>query len=149
MISFLDSSRRLLTVLVLGLGVTVAFATATPASAAVADPVRSERRNHYGAIALSVDAAGGIANEKSSKRSATRRAKAVCKRRSNYPGQCEVAVWVRNGCAAVAVKRNANGFVTRYGWAVRAYKGPAIRAAKHKCGSKCKRFAWVCTTRHF
>ena len=37
-----------------------------------------------------------------------------CRANSDYPGRCVVSVWVRNGCAATAVKVNADGFVTRY-----------------------------------
>ena len=141
------------TALAVALGTTFTLATAGSASASAegGTPAPTERaaRAYYGAIALSVDGAGGIANDKRSKAKAKRVAKAQCKRRSNYPGRCEVGVWVRNACGAISVKRNANGFITRYGWAVRRYKGPAVRAAQHKCGSSCKRYAWVCTTRRF
>lgn len=152
MTSLLHHSRRLAAATVLALGVALALTGATPATAN-ADPSSapaSERaRNYFGAIALSVDGAGGIANDKRTKRKAKRAAKAKCKRRSNYPGQCEVGVWVRNACGAISVKRNSDGFITRYAWAVRRYKGPAVRAAQHKCGGKCKKYAWVCTTRRF
>jgi hypothetical protein len=146
---------RLLVVaaLAVALGTTATLVTAGPASASAegGSPAPTERaaRNFYGAIALSVDGGGGIANDKRTKARAKRVAKAKCRRHSNYPGRCEVGVWVRNACGAISVKRNADGFITRYGWAVRRYKGPAVRAAQHKCGSSCKRYAWVCTTRRF
>ncbi len=154
MTALLHALRHLVVALVaVTLGVTAALVAATPASAATVagEPTSpSERgRAYYGAIALSVDRAGGIANDKRTKARAKRVAKAKCKRRSNYPGKCVVAVWVRNACGAVSVKLNSDGFVTRYGWAVRRYKRPAIRAAQHKCGRKCQRYAWVCTTRRF
>jgi hypothetical protein len=145
MTSLLQGSRRLVALLVLPLGLALAVGPATSASAS---PDSSERaRNYYGSIALSVDGGGGLSYDYRTKAKAIKVAKSKCKRKSNYPGRCRTAVWVRNGCAAVSVKRNADGFITRYGWAVRRYKGPAISAAKHKCGSKCKRYAWVCTTR--
>jgi len=145
MTSLLQNSRRLLALLVLPLGLALAVGPATSASA---DPGSSERaRNYYGAIALSIDGGGGLSYDYRTKAKATRVAKQKCKRKTNYPGRCQVAVWVRNGCAAVSVKRNADGFITRYGWAVRRYKGPAISAAQHKCGRNCKRYAFVCTTR--
>lgn len=154
MTAILHRLRHLVVALLaVALGVTAALVAATPASAATVsgEPTSpSERgRAFYGAIALSVDGAGGIANDKRTKFRAKRAAKRQCKRRSDYPGQCKVGVWVRNACGAISVKRNADGFITRYGWAVRRYKRPAIRAAQHKCGRKCQRYAWVCTTRRF
>jgi hypothetical protein len=147
----LRHSRHLMVAAVaLVLGMAGALAAATPASAEGGSTPPSERgRAYYGAIALSVDGAGGIANDKRTKARAKRVAKRKCKRRSNYPRQCEVGVWVRNACGAISVKRNSDGFITRYAWAVRRYKGPAVRAAQHKCGRNCQRYAWVCTTRRF
>jgi uncharacterized protein DUF4189 len=137
--------------LAVALGTTATLATAGSASAeeGSTSPAQRSARAYYGAIALSVDGGGGIANDKRTKAKAKRVAKAKCKRNSNYPGKCEVGVWVRNACGAISVKVNADGFITRYGWAVRRYKGPAVRAAQHKCGSSCKKYAWVCTTRRF
>jgi hypothetical protein len=151
MTALLQPFRHLLiAVVAVALGMTATLAAAAPASAESGSTSPSERgRNYFGAIALSVDGAGGIANDKRTKAKAKRVAKKKCKRRSNYPGQCKVAVWVRNACGAVSVRRDANGFVTRYGWAVRRYKGPAVRAAQRKCGNRCQKYAWVCTTRRF
>ncbi len=151
MTALLRRSRHLtLALAVAALGVTLAFATTTPAVAAESGTSPTERaRSYYGAIAISVDARGGIANDRRTKAAAKRAAKAKCKRQSQYPGRCFTAVWVRNACGAVSVKLNSDGFVTRYGWAVRRYKGPAIRAAQQKCGSNCRKLAWVCTTRRF
>ncbi len=148
MTSLIHYSRRLIVAMAIVLGVAVALVPAASATTGGGSESPSPRlRTNYGAIAISIDGRGGIANDKSSKAKAKRVAKAKCKRSSDYPGKCEVAVWVRNACGAISVKWNADGFVTRYGWAVRAYKGPAVRAAQHKCGSSCKRHAWVCTTR--
>jgi len=152
MTELLHRSRRLLAALVLALGVTVAMAGATPASAANADPSSSpssERaRNYYGAISVGLrDHAWGASYDYRTKYRAKRAAQRACKRHSNYPGRCRSIVWVRNGCAAVSVKLRSDGSVSRYGWAVRRYKRPAIRAAQHKCGSACVKLSWVCTTR--
>jgi hypothetical protein len=150
MTSLINSSRRLIVAMAIVLGVAVALVPAGSASASGESESPSQRlRTNYGAIAISIDGRGGIANDKGSRAKAQRVAKAKCKRASDYPGKCEIAVWVRNACGAVSVKWNSDGFVTKYGWAVRAYKGPAVRAAQDKCGSSCKRHAWVCTTRRF
>lgn len=146
MTALLHRSRRLLVLFTLGLGVTLAFTTAIPASASSADSSQ-QRRNYYGALSISSDNAWGGSYDYGRKRKAIKRAQRECKERSNYPGTCEAAVWVRNGCAALSVKLNSDGFVTRYGWAVNRFKGPAIKAAQKKCGKKCVKRAWVCTTR--
>ena len=147
MTALIHRSRRLLVVLAVALGVSVALAGATPASAANAD--RSERaRNYYGAISVGfADHAWGASYDYRTKRKAQKAAQRACKNHSNFPGQCNSVVWVRNGCAAVSVKLRSNGSVSRYGWAVRRFKGPAINAAQHKCGRSCKKLTWVCTTR--
>lgn len=145
MTALMHRSRRLLVVLAVALGVTLAFTTALPASASNTDS--SKRRDYYGAISVSSDNAWGGSYDYANKRAALKRAQKECKKRSNLPGTCESAVWVRNGCAALSVKLNSEGYVTRYGWAVDRNKGPAIRAAQHKCGNGCKKRAFVCTTR--
>lgn len=145
MTALLRSSRRLLVVLAVALGATLALTTALPASASNTDSER--RRDYYGALSISVDNAWGGSYDYATKRKAIKRAQSECKIRSDRPGTCESAVWVRNGCAALSVKLNRHGFVTRYGWAVDRFKGPAIRAAQQKCGKRCVKRAWVCTTR--
>ena len=143
--ALLNRSRRLLVILALALGVSLAVTTAPSASAS--SDTSQQRRNYFGALSISSDNAWGGSYDYVTKRKAIKRAQRECKKRSNYPGTCERAVWVRNGCAALSVKLNSDGFVTRYGWAVNRYKGPAIKAAQKKCGKKCVKRAWVCTTR--
>jgi hypothetical protein len=149
MTAFLQRSRRLLVVLAVALGVTVALTTATPAQATGADPSSSERaRTNYGAISVGWwDHAWGASYDYGTKSGAKRAAQKACRKHSSYPGKCGTAVWVRNGCAAVAVRVRDDGSVGRYGWAVNRLKAPAIRAAKHKCGRACVKLTWVCTTR--
>ena len=153
MTTLLHRSRRLLLLLAVGLGVTVTLTTTTPASAQL-DPPAERARNHYGAIALSIgDGGGGLANDARTMRKAKKQAMAQCKRRSNSPGKCEIGVAVRNACGAISVRRNSDGSIRGYGWAKRPFKGPAIRAAHNECkkawGKKCRKYAYVCTTRHF
>jgi hypothetical protein len=150
MTALLHRSRHLMVALAVALGVTVGLATATPASAADGTSVSaSERaRSYYGAISVGFrDHAWGAAYDYRTRLNAKRAAQRACKNHSNYPGQCHSVVWVRNGCAAVSVKLRSDGSVARYGWAVRRYKGPAIRAAQNKCGRRCVKLTWVCTTR--
>ncbi len=146
MTALMHRSRRLLVVLAVTLGVTLAFTTAIPASAGTTDSSQ-QRRDYFGAISVSSDNAWGGSYDYANKRKAIKRAQAECKKRSNLPGTCEAAVWVRNGCAALSVRLNPDGYVTHYGWAVNRFKGPAIKAAQKKCGKKCVKRAWVCTTR--
>lgn len=150
MTALLHRSRRLVLLLVVATGLSLAVGTSTPASAGKGDSADRQKRNYYGAIALSLgDGAGGIANDRSSKAAAKRGAMATCKRRSSSPGQCEVGVWVKNACGAISVKRSGGG-IGGYGWAVRKTKGPAVRAAQHECTKrfgKCRKYGWVCTTR--
>jgi len=145
MSALFNRSRRLLVILALALGVSLAVTTALPASAS--SNSSEQRRNYYGALSISSDNAWGGSFDYGTKRGAIKRAQRECKDRSNLPGTCEAAVWVRNGCAALSVKLNSDGFVTKYGWAVNRFKGPAIKAAQKKCGKKCVKRAWVCTTR--
>lgn len=148
MTALLNRSRRFLVVLAVALGVTVALAATTPAQAATADPSSERARTYYGAISVGWwDHAWGASYDYGTKRAAKKAAQRACRKHSNYPGKCGTAVWVRNGCAAVSVRLRADGSVGRYGWAVNRLKAPAIRAAKHKCGRKCVKLTWVCTTR--
>lgn len=149
MTALIHRSRRLLLVLVVALGVSVALAGATPASASATKADRSERAgNYYGAISVGFrDHAWGASYDYRTKRNAQKAAQRACKNHSSFPGQCNSIVWVRNGCAAVSVRLRSDGSVSRYGWAVRRFKGAARNAAQHKCGSSCRKLTWVCTTR--
>ncbi len=130
----------------------IALSTAlvlTPASSSAAVPTDQQRqgRNYYGAIAISVDQAWAVRYDYRTKRGARQAALRKCRDVSNYPGRCVVSVWVRNGCAATAVKVNADGFVTRYasGYARTPRRAKAI--ALSRLSRPRKILAWVCTTR--
>jgi hypothetical protein len=130
----------------------VALSTAlalVPASSSAAAPTDQQRqgRNYYGAIAISVDQAWAVRYDHRTKRSARRAALRKCREVSDYPRQCVVSVWVRNGCAATAVKVNSDGFVTRYASAYARTKRRAKILALNKLSRPRKVLAWVCTTR--
>jgi hypothetical protein len=129
--------------LVVALGALVAF----PSTATAAPAQDRQVRNYYGAIAISVDQAWGVSYDYRTKRAAKRSARNRCQNHSSYPRRCEVTVWVRNGCAATAVKTNRDGFVTRYAWGI----GRSPRQAKRRALSELTRpkkiLTWVCTTR--
>ena len=130
---------------VLALGALVALPTTSTAS----PPDSQERagRAYYGANAISVDQAWGVSYDYRTRRAAQRSALERCRNNSNYPGRCVVTVWVRNGCAATAVKVNSDGFVTRYAWAVAGTKRRAQARALARLSRPKKILTWVCTTR--
>ena len=107
----------------------------------------------YGAIALAKrDTKVGLAYRSSSKRSAFHNALSKCRRQSSF--RCIRVTWVRNDCAAIAIK-SAGRQVDKYGWATGfRHHRPAVRAAKRKCervrpvGRPCLKTAWVCTRRN-
>lgn len=116
-----------------------AQAAESPASARAA-------RNYFGAIAISADAATGYSYDYRTRKRAQNVAVAKCRQRSNYPGTCRIAGWMRNACGAVAVKYDSRGFVSRYkyGWA--GTKQGAKNAARRNFGGQIRTF--VCTTRY-
>jgi Domain of unknown function (DUF4189) len=122
----------------------------TPANTGAAKPsaLRCRVPRCYGAMQMAYqDGTVGRAWNYSSKRRAFRAAGNVCRSHTRYP--CHRIVWVRNGCAAVAV-RWRNGSVVRYGWGVARNKRPAVRAALRKCqqdGRQCRKRSSVCTSR--
>jgi len=123
---------------------------ATPSSAFAAPvPVRQEAlRAYYGAIAISVDQAYGYSYDYATRRAAKRSALNRCERHTSR--QCFVTVWVRNGCAATAVKVNSRGFVTQWAWGLGFRRHAKAKAKRHALAELSRpRFvlAWVCTTR--
>lgn len=118
-----------------------------PSTAAAPDATDRAGRNYFGAIAISVDQAWAVRYDHRTKRSARQAALRKCREVSNYPGRCVVSVWVRNGCAATAVKVNSDGFVTRYASAYARTKRRAQALALNRLSRPRKILAWVCTTR--
>jgi hypothetical protein len=70
---------------------------------------------------------------------------------SDFPGKCKNVVYTVNGCAAVSVKFNSNGFTRKYAYAFGSSRKPVVEAAQRRCvkayGKRCKRLTSVCTTR--
>ena len=97
--------------------------------------------DYYGAIAINRDTgATGYSYDYSSQSSAERAA-------LNYCGQnCEVAIWYKNTCAAVAYSYQ-NG---TYGWAWGSDARSNERKALANCeGNDCQVVSSVCTTRYY
>lgn len=139
---------RLAKKLALALAAVVAFAIPSlliAPSATAADAPVERARNYYGAISISVDGAYGNSWDYNSKRAAFAASQRACKRYSDYPARCQKIVWVRNGCAAVSVKYNRDGFVSRYKWGIGGSRAAAKRAATRNFGGKI--LATTCTTR--
>lgn len=153
-------------------GVTLAGATMSSASAADSTPLQvgagdqgtqaaptavhegaamaNARRMRFGAISLNIYTGRyGWANDYLKRKPARNAAQRKC-RQGSYPGYCRKVVWVRNGCASVAVRWNANGSVNRYAWSS-AYrtKAAAAKAARKKCGKACRTRVTLCTTRWY
>lgn len=153
-------------------GVTLAGATMTSASGVESTPLQVDagnqnaqvtptavhegaamaqaRRMRFGAISLNIYTGRyGWANDFLKRKKARNAAQRKC-RQGSYPGYCRKVVWVRNGCASVAVRWNANGSVNRYAWssAFRT-KAAAAKAARKKCGPKCRTRVTICTTRYY
>lgn len=138
--------RRMIASLVLILGGTLLAPAA--ASAAPSSAVESRSAYYFGAISLSVaDGAYGYSYDYPTRAGAQRRAHRGCTNKSRYPGYCRKVVWVRNGCAAVVVKWNANGSIRRYNWGVAYTRKRAVKLAHRNMPAGSRMRVAVCTTR--
>lgn len=153
-----------MTALLLAVGVMSAMPTAASAApataAATVDTATSNtatraaaRRVNFGAIALNPRTGwSGWSVDKASKKKAKKAAVRHCKKRSRRhnapPKGCKGIVWVRNGCAAVAVKVKKNQ-IKRIGWGTAFQKKPAVKKARKKAGKKSKLHTYACTTRYY
>lgn len=118
-----------------------------PAQAAPAEATALAARNYYGAISLNVrNAAVGYSYNFLTRSKAQSAARAQCQKYRDKK-YCKNTVWVRNGCAAVAIRLRSNGTLRNYGWATARSKNTAIARAKKEAGKGSKMRAWVCTTR--
>lgn len=128
-----------------------AAADETATSTVVTSPVvarKAAKRKNFGALHVNFrDFQGGYAYDKASKKAAKKASKKMCRKRSTHKGNCKLAAWVRNGCAAVAV-RVKNGKVTKARTAIAFGKKKAIKKAKNKVGKGAQRYSYVCTTRY-
>lgn len=131
---------------------------AGPANAAVAQDSSATQessasaRNYYGAMALNTRTlAVGYYYDARTRSGAEKMALARCK---NYQSgsYCRKVVWVRNGCAAIAVKYDSKNRPVRYASAYGNQKWPTVRLAKKRAqGSSSagtvRTRGYVCTTR--
>lgn len=137
-----------------------ADATAAPAAETTATTAKAEnlttpvvarkaaRRKNFGALHVNFrDFQGGYSYDKRTKKAAKKSSMKMCRSRSTHDKNCKLAAWVRNGCAAVAV-RIKNGKVVKARTAIAFTKKKAVRKAKRKVGARAKRYSYVCTTRY-
>lgn len=127
--------------------------TAAPAQAApVAAPTAvttdaSTSALYYGAI--SVNRATGAAyqaNNLRSQKAAINAAQAKCKK-GKHGQYCVNAVWVRSGCAAVAIRYDAKKRPVYLGGGYARTKAGAQKAAIARAGKGSKVVQWLCTRR--
>lgn len=149
--------------LVLALGLVAAFntsASAAPSTTKTASAATNlsqapaarlaARRKNFGAIHINVrDGRAGYSYDKASKKKAKKAARKMCRRNSTHPKGCKLAAWVRNGCAAVAI-RVKKGRIVEAKSAIAFTKKKAVRKARKKVGRKVRKkpLVWVCTTRY-
>ena len=99
-------------------------------------------QEYFGAIAYSPSTrAHGWSYDYDSRREAERRAQAQC---SRHARDCEVPVWFRNACGALAV--GSDGYGSGWGATRKAAEGSAVRSCARFSGS-CTVIRWVCTSR--
>ena len=108
----------------------IAAAVATSLALAVPAVASAE----YGAIAVNPsNGASGVSFNFNKKGPALRRAQRKC------PGNCRIAVWVRNQCAAVVATQ------TRFVPGVARTKRKAIRDARRRANGPDDLVAWTCS----
>ena len=130
-------------------GLLLALSLGLSQPVAAADPPVGRGTGLFAAIAVDrADAAYGYGQDYTTRSGAERRALRECRRFSTTDG-CRNVVWVRNGCAAVAVRQRADGRVTRMAWGLGASRTQAKFRAVSACqedGRRCRALASVCTT---
>lgn len=104
----------------------------------------SYAQNYYGAIAYSKSTgAYGYSGDYPTRAIAEERALSECRARGSG---CEVVIWFRNACAALATAGNG-----ARGWAWSPTKAKAERSALEYCkkhgGRDCVVLCWSCSTR--
>ncbi len=155
----LTAVASLLTALLLTVGLLAAMAPAQAApvgvdsaSTSTATGKIAARRVNFGAISLNVsNGVSGWAYDKSSKKKAKKAAQKHCKSRAKganlNPKGCKSALWVRNGCGAIAV-RVKNSQIVKVRGAIAFTPKQAKKKAKKKIGKKARVHTYVCTTRY-
>jgi hypothetical protein len=102
----------------------------------------------FAAIAVEVPrGAFGYGFNYDSRSGAETRARDECELFASRPEDCRNVVWVRNGCAAVAVIRRQNGNIRRMAWGIAEGKRKAIDRAKNAAGDGSRLLVWACSGR--
>jgi hypothetical protein len=110
-------------------------------------PAAGQTTPYFGAIAVDrTDGAYGFSLDYPTRAGAERRALRECRIHAGSPG-CRTVVWVRDGCASVAVRRREDGSLARVSWGIGTTRRQAQVRARTKCGAQCRVLAWTCTTR--
>jgi hypothetical protein len=134
-------TRRIFVLMILTAGLFALLTVTGPTSAQAGG-------NRFAAIAVNRnDNTAGWSFNYATRAGAERRALRECRIRQTEPG-CRGIVWVRNGCAAVAVRQRRDGSLSRITWGVGATREIAQRRAKAKCqsdGRSCFIRAWACS----
>jgi hypothetical protein len=126
--------------LLLALAGTLPVAAAPARSTSVAPAT-----NHFAAIAVEpATTAYGVSYGYTSKSGAKTRARNECRSAASHPGNCEVMVWVRNGCASIAYKARSGGGYT-YGWGIGSNKNLAKQRARQAIAPGGHTLAWACS----
>lgn len=137
-------------------GAAVALAATTfagPANADVTVDSSTSARNYYGAMSLNTRTlAVGMYNDASTRSGAERMALKRCQQWRS-PSYCKKVVWVRNGCAAIAIKYDSKNRPVRYASAYGSQKWPTVRLAKKRAqgpssAGTVKTRGYLCTTRY-
>ncbi|HKY90580.1 MAG TPA: DUF4189 domain-containing protein [Nevskiaceae bacterium] len=126
-----------------------------PAERGRADPTAEDRAQAagigplFGAIAADPgNGAYGYSWDYPTRAEAQARAFDECQAASPLDG-CRDIAWVKNGCAAVAVRSTANTSLRRIAWGIGSTALAARKAALAECasdGSCCRVLAWTCTS---
>lgn len=138
-------------------GATAALTATTfagPAGAATTSDSSASARSYYGAIALNTRTLSvGTYNDAKTQAGAEKLALLRCKSRTSG-SYCKKVVWVRNGCAAIAIKYDSKNRPVRYASAYGKYKDSTIALAKKRAkgptsNGTIKTRVYLCTTRYY
>lgn len=135
----LSTRRAIVSILATGAG----CALVAPGSAGAGEAL-------YAAIAVDQsNGEYGFSFDRPTRANAERGALRECRARSNRGG-CRNIVWVRNACAAVAVRKR-HGSITRIAWGIGDTKRQAVERARDRAARRGRGridvLAWVCTSR--
>lgn len=138
------SGRRVLTTLLVGALLGLAALLGMTGSGQAA---QSHGGDLFGSIAVDrSDGTFGFSFNFRTRALAEARSLSECRLRSDT-SLCRNVVWVRNGCAAVAVRRRPDRSLSRIAWAIAPTRSGAQSNALGRCGTSCRVLAFTCTSR--